>query len=172
VKTFEPAAEADGAERIDSRFVIVPAVRDDAERILYLQRLAYLVEAERYQEWQIPPLTESVRQMLVEFGRQLFLKACVHSARQIVGAVRARLENGTCHVGRLIVHPDFQGHGIGSTLLRAIEERFASATRFELFTGHCSADNLRFYACRGYAPFREQPVSTRLTLVYLEKVRD
>lgn len=149
--------------------IIETARREDAEAILQIQRLAYQSEAVLYQDWNIPPLTESLEELLAEFDRQLFLKASCDEPRQLVGSVRARFQDGTCSIGRLIVHPDFQGKGIGSMLMRQVEQRFPQARRFELFTGHRSNRNLSFYQHLGYVSFREQQLSDRVTLIFLEK---
>jgi hypothetical protein len=53
--------------------------------------------------------------------------------------------------------------------MEEIETRFGHAERFELFTGHKSERNLRFYRKRGYEAFRSESVTGNLTLVYLEK---
>jgi ribosomal protein S18 acetylase RimI-like enzyme len=150
--------------------LIETAGREDAEAILQIQRLAYQSEAVLYQDWNLPPLTESLQELLAEFDRQLFLKATCGEPRHIVGAVRARLQDGTCFIGRLIVHPDFQRQGIGGMLMRQVEQRFPQARRFELFTGHRSDRNLSFYRHLGYVPFREQQLSDRVTLIFLEKI--
>ena len=87
------------------------------------------------------------------------------------GSVRAYEKDGTCFVGRLIVHPDFQDRGIGSRLMEEIEKRFEDVERFRLFTGHLSHKPLHIYAKKGYIIFRTEPVHDNLTLVYLEKRR-
>jgi hypothetical protein len=55
--------------------------------------------------------------------------------------------------------------------MRAIEEHFVTAKRYELFTGHLSEGNLRLYRWLGYTEFRKETVSPQLQLVYLEKFR-
>lgn len=143
---------------------------EDAEAILRLQRLAYQSEAELYQDCKIPPLTESLEALQAEFERQLFLKATCDESGQTVGSVRAQLTNGTCGIGRLIVHPAWQHQGIGRALMSEIESRFPEAQRFELFTGHRSSRNLSFYRGLGYLAFREQRLSDQLTLIFLKKI--
>ncbi len=150
--------------------LIETAGRKDAEAILQLQRLAYQSEAELYQDWTIPPLTETLAELLAEFDRQLFLKAFWGQTLRLVGSVRAHFDGGTCSIGRLIVHPDFQRRGIGSRLMREVESRFPQARRFELFTGHRSVRNLSLYQHLGYSPFREQRLSDQVSLIFLEKV--
>jgi GNAT superfamily N-acetyltransferase len=150
--------------------IIEQATRQDAEEILQLQRIAYQREAERHQEWNIPPLTESLEDTLAAFDRQLFLKAYIDKdSPRIVGSVRAHLQKDTCLIGRLIVHPDFQGKGIGTAMMREVEQLFPQARRFELFTGQKSTRNLSFYRKLGYSPFRQQRISDNLTLIFLEK---
>lgn len=87
----------------------------------------------------------------------------------IVGSVRAQIKEGTCFIGRLLVHPNFQNQGIGTALMREMEKRFPQAERFELFTGHRSEKNLYLYGKLGYRELRREKVNDRLDLVYLEK---
>jgi GNAT superfamily N-acetyltransferase len=147
--------------------IIEQATVEDAVMILNLQKLAYQDEAAIYDDYAIPPLTQTLGQIRADFGTRLFLKAEINE--QIVGSVRAYIEQGTCFVGRLVVHPDHRSHGIGTALMAAIEERFAEAQRYELFTGSKSKRNLYLYQKLGYRPFRFQRVSDKLTLVFLEK---
>ena len=147
--------------------IIEEARMEDAEEILALQRAAYASEAERYDDHNIPPLTQTLEEMEADFEKQLFLKAVEEGV--IVGSVRAYQEGGTCHIGRLIVLPDRQNRGIGSRLMDEIEARFPEAERFELFTGHLSQGPLHIYSERGYEVFRVEPVHDRLTVIFLEK---
>lgn len=140
---------------------------EDAEEILALQKLAYLSEAGIYQDYSIPPLTQTPEQIAEDFAKQVVLKVCVDG--KIVGSVRGYTEEGACHIGRLIVHPDFRKRGIGALLMKEIELYFEHASRFELFTGHRSEGNLRLYRRLGYEPFAEKRVHQGLTLVFLEK---
>ena len=89
----------------------------------------------------------------------------------IVGSVRAYEQDGTCHVGRLIVLPAHQNQGLGTRLLREVEAAFPDAERYALFTGHKSARNLYLYDRLGYKEFKREPVSEALTIVFLEKPR-
>ncbi len=112
---------------------ILRAARSDAPAILKLQKVAYQREAALYDDWAIPPLTQTLEQLDQEFDERTFLKAADGS--RLIGSVRASMHEGTCEIGRLIVHPESQRRGIGTRLLLAIEAEFPSAGRFELFTG-------------------------------------
>jgi ribosomal protein S18 acetylase RimI-like enzyme len=94
---------------------IVQASPDDAGEILALQNIAYQIEAKLNDDRTIPPLTETIPEIMSEFETKVFLKAM--SADKIIGSVRATLDSGTCQIGRLIVHPDYQRKGIGTLLM-------------------------------------------------------
>ncbi len=147
---------------------IEQATIDDAQEILALQKLSYQSEAEIYNDYSIAPLTQSIREIEAEFENQIFLKASVDD-RKIIGSVRAYVRQGTCLIGRLIVHPDFQNQGIGTSLIHEIESRFGHAKRFELFTGHLSKRNIYLYQKLGYQAFNREKVDKNLELVYMEK---
>lgn len=68
-----------------------------------------------------------------------------------------------------MAHPDIQR--LGTRLLRAIERESGDLRRFELFTGHRSAGNIRLYERLGYVRCREEVLSPAVTLVFLEKSR-
>lgn len=140
----------------------------DAAEILALQKLAYLSEAKLYNNYAIPPLTQTIEELVADFGRKLFLKA-VEDGR-IIGSVNGFLKEDRCLIGRLMVHPDFQGRGIGTLLMKAIEARFADAGTWELFTGELSVKNIRLYERLGYHAIRkEQFPGSRFAVVFMAK---
>jgi ribosomal protein S18 acetylase RimI-like enzyme len=140
---------------------------DDAAQLQALQRAAYRREAELYSDETIPPLTESLAAIEEVFTRAVILKAVADG--RIVGAVRGEAAGEICHIGRLAVHPDCQGRGLGARLMQQIEEAFPEVSRYALFTGHKSLGNLRLYARLGYGQVRREEVHAGLELVYLEK---
>ena len=147
------------------------AVLEDAETILQLQKRAYLSEAKIYNDYGIPPLTQTQEEINQDFLQQVFLKAVEDG--DIIGSVRAYLEKGTVFIGRLIVEPEHQNQGIGTMLIQSIEKYFTTATtaadRYELFTGHKSFRNLYLYQKLGYRQFKRMPVNSSLIMVFLEK---
>ncbi len=142
---------------------------DDLPSILKLQQLCYQENAERYGDYNILPLVETVGQVQDDFKVLLFLKAVDGS--KIIGSVRAYEKEGTVYIGRLIVHPGSQNRGIGKRLLAEIENRFPSAARFELFTAHRDEKNISFYKKNGYSIFKEEKHSDRINFVFFEKTR-
>ena len=155
------------AVRAVESYLIQKAEMDDLEEILALQKLAYHSEAELNNDFTIPPLTQTVEEIRAEFGQALFLK--VMRDERIIGSVRAYEKDGTCYVGRLIVHPAYQNQGIGSSLMHAIESSF-NCRRFELFTSQRSERNLYLYVKLGYREFKQVALNEKVTLIFLEKL--
>jgi ribosomal protein S18 acetylase RimI-like enzyme len=143
------------------------ATLSDAEEILSLQKLAYQSEAEIYNDFNIPPLVQTLEEIKKDFGIQFLLKAVMDE--KIIASVRAYTKEGTCYIGRLIVHPDFQNQGIGTKLMVEIEKIFSTCQRFELFTGARSERNLYLYQKLGYKIFKTAKITDQTTIVYLER---
>ncbi len=139
----------------------------DAEKILCLQKIAFQSEAMLTDDYSIPPLTQTLKELSTDFQRLVFFKTVVEG--NVIGSVRGYLEDGTCFIGRLIVHPDFQNRGLGIKLMHTIENHFVEARRYEVFTGQKSERNIHFYTRLGYRIFRTQPISDKTTLVFMDK---
>lgn len=147
-------------------YTITRAAPSDAGEILELQHLAYQSEARLYDDFSIPPLRQTLVNLEQEFESKTVLKATAN--KQLLGSVRFYEKETTCYLERLIVHPNFQHQGIGTTLMNHVET-LSKSKRFELFTGHKSESNIRFYEKLGYSFFRSEVASEKLTFVYMEK---
>ncbi len=141
---------------------------EDAAEILALQKLAYKSEAKLHDDFQIPPLVENLYELKDKFKTHVFLK--VTADGKIIGSVRILQKDNTCHIGRLMVHPDFQNQGIATKLLTDIEGMF-QCSRFELFTGEKSVKNIRLYEKLGYKRFKVEKPARNVNLVFLEKTK-
>lgn len=143
------------------------ACEGDLSEILALQKLAYKSEAEIYNDYTIPPLVQTMEDLKEEAKESIILKFV--EDEKIVGSVRTVERDGTCYIGKLIVHPHYQNKGIGKKLLKAVEKYFG-AVRCELFTGHLSVKNLALYEKLGYKRFKLKKINDSLQFVYLEKI--
>jgi len=146
---------------------ITRASSEDATTILELQKLAYQSPAKLYNDFNIPPLMQTIDELRSEFTYKVFLKALVED--RIVGSVRGYEAGDTCYIDRLLVHPDYQGQGIGTALMGQIESCFGQAQRYELFTGHKSERNIHLYERLGYLIFRSEEINRNLSYVFMEK---
>lgn len=147
--------------------MIIKANKSDLKTILELQYLSYQSEAKLFNDFSIPPLKQTYNEVEQEYQSGIFLKA-IDENGEIIGSVRAYIDNDTAYIGKLIVRPDKQGQGIGTELLSAIEQN-CPVPRYELFTSDKSIKNIQLYERLGYTRFREQKISDELIFVYLEK---
>lgn len=146
---------------------ILKAAFADLPAILELQYLAYQSEAALLNNYEIPPLKQTLPELQKEVETGTILKAVDDDT--IIGSVRAFKENGTVYIGKLIVAPQHQKKGIGTALLHEIET-VCPSNRYELFTSDKSQRNLMLYEKAGYIRFKEKELSPALRFVYLEKI--
>ncbi|HBG06666.1 MAG: GNAT family N-acetyltransferase [Geobacteraceae bacterium GWC2_58_44] len=143
------------------------ATSNDAAEILALQKLAYRSEAQLYGDYSIPPLTQTLDQLTESFSRNTILKALEQG--RIVGSVNGRMSKGRCLIGRVMVHPEAQGRGVGTALMDAIERQFPEAKACSLFTGERSERNIRLYERLGYRIYERREVPGSFAIVFMEK---
>lgn len=146
---------------------IAKATEADLPEILVLQYLAYQSEALIAGNPDIPPLKQTLPNLREEFQGGSLLKA-IDPAGRILGSVRYFQCDNTVFIGKLMVLPVYQGHGLGTHLLLMVEQN-CPGKRLELFTGKNSIRNIALYEKCGFCKFKEQIINENLTLVYLEK---
>lgn len=148
----------------------------DAGEVMTLQRAAYVLQARAHNDWDLPPLLQSLPDVEAELADPQVMALGSRDERgRLVATVRARHAEPTsavADIARLAVVPDRQGHGLGSALLAALEARLPeSVVEFRLFTGEHAVDNLRLYARLGYTETRREPTSSGYCIVHLSKQR-
>jgi len=154
---------------MNENYRIVKADFKDLEEILKLQYLAYQSEAALFGNKDIPPLTQTLDEVIEEYNNGIVLKL-IDEEGKIIGSVRANVNEGTVYIGKLMVHPDYRRKGFGKKLLTTIED-FFTEKRFELFTSTRSKDNIRLYSSVGYKEFKKEKVDDELVFVYMEKYK-
>ena len=146
---------------------ILRAEAADMADILALQYVAYRSEALLHGDFTIQPLRQTLDEALAEFHRGVVLKAVKDGF--IIGSVRAYASGSTVYIGKLMVHPDHQGKGLGKRLLTAVEREFPHK-RYELFTSCKSDRNLHLYESTGYTCFRKEVDHAGIAFAFLEKM--
>jgi ribosomal protein S18 acetylase RimI-like enzyme len=140
---------------------------DDLSGILELQKIAFLQEARLYNNYSIQPLVQSLEEMIAEYEKTTILKAEAES--EIIGSVRGNMNEHDCWVNKLMVHPDYQGRGIGKALLLEIEKYFPQAKKFRLGTGAKSKNNILLYEKAGYRIVKYDKFHDGIEAVLMEK---
>ncbi|PKW15754.1 GNAT family N-acetyltransferase [Saccharopolyspora spinosa] len=133
----------------------------DAGEVLTLQRAAYVTEAQAHDDVQMPPLTQTLDDVRADLARPSCITWGFREAGRLVGSVRVELDGATAALGRLMVAPDRQGHGLGTGLLLHVERNLPrQVAAIELFTGEHSTANLRLYRRMGYEETHRTPAGT------------
>lgn len=148
---------------------IYKADHKDLDEILRLQYLAYQSEAALFGTDDIPPLKQTLDEVIAEYEKGIILKL-VTDDNVIIGSVRAREENKSVYIGKLMVHPEHRHKGYGTRLLTEIEKCF-TCERYELFTSTRSVDNIRLYEKNGYKEYKREALNNELIFVYMQKQR-
>jgi ribosomal protein S18 acetylase RimI-like enzyme len=135
----------------DVSVVLVRLSAADTGEVLTLQRAAYVTEAQAHGDLALPPLVQSPEELAVELVDPQVLALGLREGARLVAAVRVHIDDEVAELGRLVVAPDRQGHGLGSRLLREAEEHVPERVQLlRLFTGEHSHANQRLYQRHGY----------------------
>lgn len=131
-----------------------PVLRLDASvagELLTLQRAAYVSEAQIYDDARLPPLTQTLEEVVEELEDSRVPALGIRAGTRLVAAVRLLVRGEVADLGRLIVAPDLQGRGVGTQLLTSVDAWLpGEVNRIELFTGDRSVANLRLYERAGF----------------------
>jgi ribosomal protein S18 acetylase RimI-like enzyme len=149
---------------------ITKAEYNDLNDILALQKIAFLSEAEFYNDYTIEPLTQSLDSIHTDFEDYIFLKALC--GNEIIGSVKARETGDFCYVGRLIVKPEFQNKGVGKKLLAEIEREFTATKQYLLFTESKSIKNIKLYESVGYKTREEFIDERNPNLIFIKMIKE
>ncbi len=144
--------------------------RDAAGELLTLRRAAFVSEAQLYDDPHIPPLTQTLDELVEDLGDENVITLGAWAGHRLVGSIRVLLEGKKATLGRLAVAPDLQGMGIGTELLLAVVPHLSEGIEeVWVFTGRDSVQNLALYAKHGYEHEYDQTAGD-LTYAYLRKI--
>lgn len=153
---------------INSETKITRASAGDLAEILELQKIAFISEAELYNNFSIEPLTQTYDSISADFKEYIFLKAVY--GNKIIGSVKGRQTYDFCWIGKLIVHPEFQNNGLGKRLMLQIEKEFPNPKQFQLCTGYKSFKNIKMYESLGYIKAEELITDDKTPGIHLVKM--
>ena len=127
-----------------------PARAEDASDVRALIRAAYQMDVSRMDREPAPMLADY--DALV--AQDVVTVACIDDA--VAGALICYPRGEALHVENVGVSPDFQGHGLGKTLMQEAEDqaRAHGLSKIELYTNEVMTENIPFYEAIGYAIVR------------------
>jgi len=134
-----------------------------------MQKVSFYEIAERHNDFDIPPMTQTLEQLRSEYP--LYDSYIAVDGGTCVGTIRAEMRGETCEIGRVVVHKDYQNRGIGKKLMAFIENQYNEVESFELFTGSKDPKNLYFYESLGYKEFKRRAYKG-YELIYFKKINN
>lgn len=142
---------------------------NEAGELLTLRRAAFVTEAQQYGDPNIPPLTQTIEELVADLQRDDVVTLGGWDGHRLVGSIRVLIENKKATLGRFAVAPDLQGKGFGTQLLLAILPYLPDGIEeVWVFTGRDSVQNIALYAKHGYEHQHDQTAGD-LTYAFLRK---
>jgi len=142
----------------------------DAPTMLDLQRRAFAEEGRRSGTQDISPLAELLDAVIEHIQNQTALVA--RDNGKVIGTIRGIVKGRVCTVRALAVDPANQGHGVGSSLLNALERTLPDVAQFDLTTNTMMEGNVPFYERHGYRVNELTRHSELVTLAQMTKIVD
>jgi N-acetylglutamate synthase-like GNAT family acetyltransferase len=141
------------------------ATSADAAAVRALTRAAYA-------KW-VPLIGREPKPMVADYDRAVrehIIDLCERD-RELLGLVEMVLRPDHLLIENIAVRPDQQGLGLGDTLLRHAEEhaRSLGVAETRLYTNALFADNLVFYAKRGYSEFCSETLAPGTIAIHMRK---
>src|SRR5690606_12942166 len=114
--------------------MVVPEVEirrvdvEHAGELLTLRRAAFVTEAQVTGDPNIPPLTQTLDELVADLQREDVITLGAWNGHRLVGSVRVLVEGSKATLGRFAVAPDVQGLGLGTQLMFAVAGALAEGT--------------------------------------------
>jgi ribosomal protein S18 acetylase RimI-like enzyme len=137
------------------------------QELFSLQRLAYLIEAKLIDFYDIPPLKESIEELL-ECG-ETFLG--YFEDDELAGAVSFTKKGEELTICRMVVHPNHFRKGIGQKLLKSVEELEPAIPIIRVSTGRDNFPAKNLYQKNGYQLAKEIEVAPGFYISSFKKER-
>ena len=144
------------------------ATKEDLQYILELQYRAFESEARILNNYKIPPMVQTIDEMIEEYSKGIFLKA-LDDSDTIIGASRGYREGDDVYIRKICVEKEFRCRGIGTKLLYKTEKELPNS-RYVIFTTNKSVGNVALFETLGYSVFKKEPFNDELTYIYMEKI--
>jgi GNAT superfamily N-acetyltransferase len=136
-----------------------------ATEIASLQKLSYQVEAEIIGYSAIPPLHESINDILN--SKEIYL--AYFEEQQIAGILAYEFKGNFIIISKMMVHPDHFKKGIASNLIEYLFKIYSHAWRARVSTGAKNYPAKKLYQKYGFVKTGERKIDNALTLFTFEK---
>lgn len=142
-------------------------IKDDetANQVFALQKQSYRVEAELIGTEKIPPLMESLDELL-SCGETFF---GFYEKEEIVAALSYKRDNEVVDIHRIMVHPNHFRKGLARQLLIYLVEQEPDVRKLIVSTGSANTPAVNLYEKLGFKKVGETVVGEGLSLTHFCK---
>lgn len=151
--------------------VIQKAVIEDVPLIHSIQVEAFKPLLDRYQDFDTSPANETIQRTKDRLQQKQTDYYLIVYDKITVGAIRiVRKDNRRYRVSPIFILPEYQGKGIASATMHAVESLYADALVWELDTILEEQNLCRLYEKLGYNKTgKVTKMNERMTIVFYEK---
>jgi ribosomal protein S18 acetylase RimI-like enzyme len=140
---------------------------DQVRALFELQRESYLIEAKIINFFEIPPLKESMEELMG--SEETFFG--YFEGDEFAGAISYTIDGPELTICRMVVHPNHFRKGIAQSLLAEVEENNQEQTVIKVSTGKENSPAKNLYLKNGYKLVRDLEVVPGLFISNFEKRR-
>lgn len=150
---------------------LIRATASDAERILYLQQLAFAELLEKYRDEDYSPARESLERIRQKLQQPETYYYFIEAVGETVGGIRVvvPMDHLPKRISPLFILPGFRGRGYAQRAILLAEQRHG-ADHWSLDTILQEPGNCYLYEKMGYRKTGQTKViNDKMTLVFYEK---
>ncbi len=150
---------------------LIRATASDAERIFYLQQLAFAELLEKYRDEDYSPARESLERIRQKLQQPETYYYFIEAEGETVGGIRVvvPMDHLPKRISPLFILPEFRGRGYAQRAI-LLAEQFHGADHWSLDTILQEPGNCYLYEKMGYRKTgRTKVINDKMTLVFYEK---
>ncbi|MFF2176328.1 GNAT family N-acetyltransferase [Lysinibacillus sp. NPDC058147] len=143
----------------------------EAPILLEIQKEAFEDDLRKYEDHDTSPVNEPVERLLRKI--ELFKHYTIWHNNEIIGGIDVRdLKDNKYRLNRIFISKKYQNKGLGSQIMKLVEEEFPSAVEWVLDTPHLNIRNHHFYEKMGYKKIGQHQINEKLILIdYTKKIK-
>lgn len=126
------------------------ATIDDAQKILEVKLRAFSKEHKFYGPSSVPPRFNLIERQIEVIKEQPYCYKIMKDDKIIGGTLVVDLGEGKFVLASIYIDLDYQNQGIGSSIMKMIEDMFPQAKKWILDTPYLSYRNHHFYEKLGF----------------------
>jgi ribosomal protein S18 acetylase RimI-like enzyme len=138
--------------------------RKVAEKILQIQKLAYAVEAEIINYYKIPPLLETLNDLI--HCKEIFI--AYQNNEEILGFLSYTIQGQKIEICRLAIHPDYFKNGIATALLQFLCS-IKNITEYKVSTGAVNLPAICLYLKFGFEETHKSIIDDLVLVHFVKK---